>query len=338
MLRALVLLHLIYCAFAILGAGPVRAEELRQIARYQVDGAFRNISSFAVDRQGNLLVVDHDGPAVVRVDPTGKRIGSYSQPGKSYCEISGPSAVAGTRDGFVLFDFRRQHLLRFGPDGECQSDDLARTFQASTLAMSGTRMVGGGSLMKKVPGQRCVFFSTDFADSPGSSACLLTIKNDKLWLLYGRQFVDASLTTAYYMAPYEPVLYTSNGTTEAHAVALQGLGIAPAVLPSNEEQIRMDRARFYDFYNGQTVIEGVAATSKGVVVAVRTPGNEHRVDLRYFRGNSTTASAVASLTIAPVTGAYPVHIRGNGRDLVYVLIAKGRYPSLHYDVVVYQIR
>lgn len=327
---------LVLCAFAILGAGTLHAEELRLIARYPIQGAFRQISGFDIDRHGNLLVADSEAPAVVRIDAAGKRIASYSQPGKSYCEISGPTAVAATMDGFVLFDFARQHLLQFGPGGECQSDDLLRTFQSGgALAMSGNRMIGGGSLMKKRPGERCVFFSTD---SEGSSAtCLLTITDDKLWFLYGREFADASKTTAYFMVPYDPVLYISNGTAAAKPVPLRGLGVGGATLPADELQIRMDRARYYDFYNRQSVVEGVAATRAGVVVATRTPGKEHRVDLRYFKDGSATASAAASLTMAPVIGGYPVHIRGNGDDRVVLLIAKGKHPSLRYEAVVYQI-
>lgn len=338
MLRSLVLLLVaVLSAFATFGARTAYAEELRLIARYPIQGEFRHIQGFDIDRDGSLLLVDREAPAVVRIDATGRRIASYSQPGKRYCEISAPTAVAATTDGFVLFDFARQHLLRFGPKGDCQSDDLLRTFQATGgLAMSGNRLIGGGSLMKLMPGERCVFFSTDAIGA--SPTCLLTIKDDKLWLLYGRRFIAASKTTAYYMVPYEPVLYISNGTAVARAVPLAGLGIPVATLPADELQIRMDRGRYFDFYNRQAVIEGVAATRVGVVVATRTPGKEHRVDLRYFKDGSATASASASLMIAPVTGGYPVHIRGNGDDRVYVLIAKGTHPSLHYEALVYQIR
>jgi len=329
---------LILCAFAILGAANLDAEELRQVARYPIQGVFRHIKGFDIDRNGDLLVVDSEAPAVVRINANGKRIESYSQPGKQYCEISGPAAVVATMNGFVLFDWDRQHLLRFGRDGECQSDDLLRTFQASVLAISGGRIVGGGSLMKMIPGERCVFFSTDLEGSASSATCLLNIKDDKLWLLYARQFVDASRTAAYYMTPYEPVLYISNGTAAAKAIPLRGLGVASATLPADELQIRMDRTKFYDFYNRQTVIEGVAATRAGVVVATRTPGKEHQVNLRYFKDGSATASAATSLTIAPVTGGYPLHIRGNGDDRVVLLIAKGKHPALSYEAVVYQIR
>jgi hypothetical protein len=62
------------------------------------------------------------------------------------------------------------------------------------------------------------------------------------------------------------------------------------------------------------------------------------VDLRYFKDGSATASAAASLAIAPATGAYPVHIRGDGDDRVVLLIAKGKHPSLRYEAVVYKIR
>lgn len=337
MLRPSVLLRVVHCLLAILGTGALRAEELRLVARYPIEGVFRHVKSFTVEPRGNLLVVDSEGPLVVQVDSAGKRVRTYSQSGRRYCEIAGPTAVASVADGFVLFDFGRQHLLRFGPNGECQSDDLLRTFQADAMAMKGNRIVGAGSLMKKVPGERCVFFSTDSAASLTSAACLLTIKNDKLWLLYGREFVDASGTAAYYMVPYEPVLYISNGTAAARAVPLRGLGVTAATLPSNEEQIRMDRTRFFDFYNGQALVEGVAATSAGVVVAARTPGNASKLDLQYFKDGSPTASATASLMLPRVAGAYPVHIRGNGGDRVYVLVANGTHPSLHYEVVVYQL-
>ena len=331
-------LHLVLIAFAILGAGTVRAEELRQVARYPIEGSFRHIKGFDIDRDGNLLVVDTEAPAVVRVDPNGKFVDSYSQPGKKYCEISGPAAVIATMNGFVLFDWGRQHLLKFGPDGECVSDELLRTFQTDVMTMSGGRILGGGTLMPKVRGERCIFFSTDIDASAASSKCLVNIKDDKLWLLYARQFVDASRTAAYYMTPYDPVLYVSNGTAPAKAIPLRGLGVARATLPANELQIRMDRTKFYDFYNAQTVVEGVAATRAGVVVATRTPGKEHQVHLRYFKNGSATASATASLNMAPVTGAYPLHIRGNGEDRVYVLIAKGKHPSLRYEAVIYQLR
>jgi hypothetical protein len=337
MRRSRLLLLVVY-AFVVLGASTLRAEELRQIGRYPIQGAFRHIKGFDIDRYGNLLVVDSEAPAVIRVDAKGKRIASYSQAGKHYCEISGPAAVIATANGFVLFDWARQHLLRFGSDGECQSDDLLRTFQAGALTVSGGRIIGSGSLMKKIPGERCVFFSTDLEASASSATCLLNITDDKLWLLYGRQFVDASRTAAYYMTPYDPVLYVSNRTAVATAVPLRGLGIAPATLPADELQIRMDRTKFYDFYNRQTVVEGVAATRTGVVVATRTPGKEHKVDLQYFKDGAGTASAAISLTMAPVTGGYPLHIRGNGEDRVVLLIAKGKYPALSYEAVVYQVR
>lgn len=332
------LLLLVLCAFAILGTDTLRAEELRQVARYPIEGVFRHIKGFDIDRHGNLLVVDTEAPAVVRIDPNSKRVESYSQPGKRHCEISGPAAVIAMMNGFVLFDWDRQHLLRFGPDGDCQSDVLLRTFQTDVLTMTGGRIVGGGTLIPKVRGERCIFFSTDIDASASSSKCLLNIKDDKLWLLYAREFVDASRTTAYYMTPYDPVLYVSNGTAAARAIPLRGLGVARATLPADELQIRMDRTKFYDFYNRQTVVEGVAATRAGVVVATRTPGKEHQVHLRYFKDGSATASAATSLTMAPVTGAYPLHIRGNGEDRVYVLIAKGKHPSLRYEAVIYQIR
>jgi len=329
---------LVVFAFAIFGAGTLRAEELRLTARFPIQGLFRNIRGFDIDRRGNLLVVDSEAPLVVRIDASGNAIDSYSQPGKRYCEIAAPAAVIATMDGFVLFDWDRQHLMRFGREGECQSDDVLRTFQAGALTTSGGRIVGGGSLMPKVKGERCVFFSTDFEASASSATCLLNIKDDKLWLLYARQFVDGSRTAAYYMTPYEPVLYVSNGTASAKAIPLAGLGVPRATLPANELQIRMDRTKFYDFYNGQTVIEGVAAARAGVVVATRTPGKEHQVQLRYYKDGAATASAAASLNIAPVTGAFPLHIRGDGEDRVYVLVAKGKHPSLSYEVFVYQIR
>jgi hypothetical protein len=329
---------LILCALAVLGAGILRAEELRQVARYPVEGVFRHVKGFDVDRSGNLLVIDSEAPAVVRIDAKGKRIASYSQPGKQYCQITAPTAGIVTKNGFVLFDWGSQRLLRFGPGGECESDHVLRTFQAGVLATTGDRIAGGGSLMPKIRGERCVFFSTDFDASASSATCLLNITDDKLWLLYGRQFVDASKSAAYYMTPYEPVLYTSNGIGPASAIPLNGLGIVRPTLPADELQIRMDRTRFYNFYNGQTVIEGVAATRAGVVVATRRPGKENQVHLYYFKDGSSNASATTSLAMDPVTGGYPLHIRGSGEDRVVLLIAKGKYPSLTYEAVIYQIR
>src|SRR4051794_24602435 len=179
MRRCSLLLHLarlVLWPLAILAAGTVRAEELRLIARYQIQGTFRHITGFDIDGHGNLLVADSEAPAVVRIDTNGKRIGSYAQAGRRYCEIAKPTAVAATTDGFVLFDFARQHLLRFGRNSECQSDDLLRTFQTDGgLKMIGSRLVGAGSLMNKKRGERCVFFSTDSEASVSSATCLLTI-------------------------------------------------------------------------------------------------------------------------------------------------------------------
>jgi hypothetical protein len=323
----------------LLGATVSGAEELRISSRFTLDGTFHHIASFTVDAQGSLIIADSDAPSVVKVDQVGRRIATFSRPGSSYCEVQEPSAVTVTNEGFLVFDMGRQHLLAFSTDGECLSDQLARTFQtAGPLTRRGTRLVAGGSLLKKKRGERCVFFSTDSAGSPSSAVCLLNITDDRRWLLYGREYVAASRRSVYYMNPYEPVLYTSDGLTGAKAVPLSGLGVPTATLPTNERAIRMDRASFYKFYNGQTLVEGIAATRSGIVVVTRTPGNAARLDVRYFRDGATTPSAATTLSIPPVIGAFPVVVRGYDDDRVCLLVAKGTYPSLRYEAVIFQVR
>lgn len=333
------LLHVVVALATVLGSGATRAEELRQVLRYRLEGEFRHVLGFDVDRQGNLVVVDSERPAILRFDPKGRRTASHTQSGKRYCETSSPTAVTMTADGYVVYDIDRQYLLLFNPRGECQSDQRQFTFQAGAGGLTSfpdQRLVGAGSLMKKARGERCVFFSTDaYARSP---KCLLNITDDSLWLLYGREYTDASATTAYFMVPYEPVLYVSDGSTPAHAARLQGLGLQAAVLPSDEHVIRADRALAYAYYNQQSVVEGVGALRSGAVVAVRTPGTQHRIDLRYFKNGSVTASASTSFSVPPVVGGYLLHIRGDGTDRVYVLLASGKYPALRYEAVVYQLR
>ncbi len=333
------LLHVALVLTTVLGAAPIRAEELKQVSRYRLEGEFRDIMGFDVDAQGNIVVVDSERPAVVKFDPKGRRIAAHTVSGKGYCEVSSPTAVTMTADGYVVYDVDRQYLLLFDRRGQCQSDQRQFTFQAGAGALSAfpnQRLVGAGSLMKKIRGERCVFFSTDAYAQSGR--CLLNITDDRLWLLYGREYADASATTAYFMVPYEPVLHISDGLAPARAIPLQGLGLARAELPSDEHVIRADRALAYAFYNRNTVVEGVGAVRSGAVVATRTAGTQHRIDLRYFRGSSPTASASTSFTLPPVVGAYFLHIRGDGADRVYVLLASGKYPAVRYETVVYQLR
>ena len=321
-------------------AGYARGEELRLLRRYALQAEFKHVLGFDITRGGEIIVVDYAKPAILRFDQFGKQQQSYSQSGRHYCEIAGPKAIAATSNGFMVWDQTKHTLLRFGVDGECESETLGKNFETpgGALAWAGNRTIGGGSLMKFPLGRRCVFFSTD-AQGTAEPSCLLWLDNDQLWLLYGREFVAATANTAYFMMPYEPVLYESSPpTSPARPIRLDGLTLPTPALPANYQSILSDRKRFFDFLASQSLVEGVAATAGGVVVATRTPGKQHRIDLRYYRRGSRSATAKAFLIIDPPSGGFPLHIRGDGNKQVYLLIAKGTFPSLHYEALVYEVR
>ena len=74
--------------------------------------------SVAIDRQGNIHVLDFEAKTVPIFDSTGKFLRTLGRPGDGPGELQFPSGVRVTSDGIVtVFDFSKDGVLRWGPDG-----------------------------------------------------------------------------------------------------------------------------------------------------------------------------------------------------------------------------
>lgn len=314
------------------------APRLELVRRYRLQAPLRHVTGMDVLPGGGLIVADAEAPAVLKFDGDGKLQQSFGRPGRAYCEISGPNAVAASSKAVVIWDQERHHLLQFDPQGTCVADDVIRDYEIDRGALTfygrEGRLVAGGDRLRT----DCVFFSIDPRQPGADSPCLYSIADKRFWFLYGRAYVAAGTTVGYYAVPYEPAVWRSaRASFAARPLRLFDTSLAP-IFPANERQIRSNRSLYYQFYDSQKVLEGIAAVRNGLVAVTRTPrGTRHEVSLSYYPTGFTVATAVTTLNAEPVAGAYMLHVRGDGTSNIYVLLARGSWPSLNYDVLVYQL-
>lgn len=326
-------------AIAIACCSVALATTIKLARRYPLQKKFGHILSFDVGSDRSIVVADYDQLALSRFDSHGAFARSYSRAGRGYCDFSGPRAIAFSGQGVVAWDKRHQ-LLQFRPDGQCTTTNPMLNYEvfSGALLSDGKTFLGGGNLFEKGPqGQVCVFFKFDEA-TMAQPRCLTWLRDARFHLLYARQYVARRGTSAWFMEAYSPDLYTWNGGgIPARRSTLQ-LNLPPPDFPSDERTVRATRDRFFDFYVHHQTVEGIAAVSGGVVVAVRTPsGAAQRLQLRYFADGSPTASAETAVDVPTPVGAYPFHVRAGPSNEVYVLAAHGTWPDLQYEVLVYNV-
>ena len=74
--------------------------------------------SVAIDRQGNIHVLDFEAKTVSIFDSVGKFLRTLGRPGDGPGELQFPSGVRVATDGVVsVFDFSKDGIVRWGPDG-----------------------------------------------------------------------------------------------------------------------------------------------------------------------------------------------------------------------------
>lgn len=317
---------------------PARAATLALTGQYKLESLLRHAVSFDVVGSDRVVVADYDAPAIILFDARGARQRSFSRPGRAHCEIAGPRAVAASAQGIAVWDQQRHHLLQFDWDGTCSEDDVIVDWEIAAGAMTirDHKLLVAGSVGESP----CVFFSVDLRQ-PRLASCLYSVANEPILLLYAREFVTSGPRFNYFALPYESIIRRSNSGAmpPARALFVRGINLPKPILPANERQIRSTRKLFFEFYNAQQLIEGIAAVSDGFVVVTRTPsGPKYQVDLYYYVDGSTTPAAASTFATEAVVGAYPVNVRGDGGKHVYLLVAHGSWPSLRYEVMTYEIR
>jgi hypothetical protein len=86
--------------------------------RGEADGELSFPSALALDRDGNLLVVDALNFRIARFSPDGRWLGSFGAPGTDGSGFARPKAVAAASDGRIFVtDAQRDLVLVFLPDG-----------------------------------------------------------------------------------------------------------------------------------------------------------------------------------------------------------------------------
>jgi hypothetical protein len=321
------------CAAAAAAAEPSFAL-LREVP---LPGKFQDVLGFDVTPDGGVVVVDRDAPAITSFDRDGHLVRSYSHPGTRHCEITSPEAVAVTPHGIAVWDQKRHHLIRFTQDGVCVADDVVLDYEVDrgALARVAGGFVAGGDTLEGSP--CALLFIADTAPAQVKS-CLHTVADQPRWLLFGRSYVATHTGTAYFAVPYESTVWMSRGLHEASALRASAGRIPQQPIPEDERQIRSTRSRYYDFYALRRVVEGLAATDRGVVLVTAQPsGSRREITMTLLRDDGTEAGAT-TLTADGARGVYSTHVRGDGRNRVYLLLAHGVFPAVNYSVAIYEIR
>ena len=307
--------------------------------KYPLRASIRNAVSFDVDPAGGQIVVaDHDGPAILWFNANGDLAHTYAKHGTSLCQMGAPRAVAFARHDVVIYDSTRHHLLQFESDGSCAADDVLPEWESpngvigakgDTLYVAGDDAASGD----------CVFFSIDLRHPTHVRTCFWSLADQRLIILFARQYLTVGADSVIYADPYEAVVRESKHGQPATSIILSGLDIPQYSIPANDIAIRSNRKLFFEFYNGKKVLEGVAAVTGGFVAVTRTPVNgKNRIDLDYYARGASVPSATASFTTDAVTGVYPLSVRGDGKGSAYLLIAHGSWPAPQYEVYVYEVR
>lgn len=307
--------------------------------RYPLRASIRHAVSFDIDRAGGQVVVaDHDGPAILWFNANGDLVRTYAKHGTSLCQMGAPRAVAFARHGVVIYDSTRHHLLQFESDGACAADDVLPEWESPNGVMEtkgDTLYVAGDDAAVG----DCVFFTIDLRHPTHVRTCLGSLSDQRLIILFARQYLSLGADSVIYADPYEAVVRESRHGQPAETRTLGALDIPQYSIPANDIAIRSNRKLFFEFYNGKKVLEGVAAVTGGFVAVTRTPANgKNRIDLNYYARGASVPSATASLTTDAVTGVYPVSVRGDGKSSAYLLVAHGTWPAPQYEVYVYEMR
>jgi hypothetical protein len=305
--------------------------------RYALHAAMRHAVAFDVGEDGRVVVADHDAPAVLSFDPQGNILRSYSHAGSAQCQIGGPRAVAISSEGIAVWDGTRHHLLRFTWDGTCTADDIVTGWEApnGSMARKGDSLFVAGDAAETP----CVFFSVDLRHPGSVRTCFESLPNPAMSILYAREYVALSGASAEFAVPYEAAVHESQHGQPSRARALSNLALPVYSMPRNDIAIRSNRKLFFEFYNGQKLLEGIAGVTHGVVAVTRTPAaGKSRIDLSYYANGGSAPAATANVMTEPATGAYNVSVRGDGGRYVYLLVAHGTWPAPQYEMLVYEIR
>ena len=110
----------------IINRGPDRPLALAFTPRLTLGGKDEGPESFfrvgrgsvAIDRRGNIHVLDPEAKSVSVFDSTGAFLRTLGRPGDGPGELQFPSGVRVTGDGIVsVFDYSKDGVVRWGPDG-----------------------------------------------------------------------------------------------------------------------------------------------------------------------------------------------------------------------------
>ncbi|QLQ07093.1 MAG: hypothetical protein HZY76_14290 [Anaerolineae bacterium] len=83
------------------------------------DGQFSEPRGAAIDADGYVYVADTGNRRIVKLDPAGKFVTAWGQPGDSGGEFQEPFDLVAAPDGtLVVLDATQQALQRFTADGE----------------------------------------------------------------------------------------------------------------------------------------------------------------------------------------------------------------------------
>jgi hypothetical protein len=185
----------------------------------------------------------------------------------------------------------------------------------------------------------CVFFSVDLRHPGNVRTCFDSLTDPAMSILYAREYVATRSDAVDFALPYEAAVRESRHGQPAKQHAVSRLGLPPYSVPPNDVLIRSNRKLFFEFYNGQKVLEGIADVTGGLVMVTRTPASgESRIDLNYYTSGASVPAATATLMVEGAKGAYNVTVRGDGRKYVYLLVAQGAWPTPQYEVLIYEVR
>ena len=320
-----------------LSATAAPAATITLSRRYALHAPMRHAVAFDIGENGRVVVADHDGPSVISFDAQGNVERSYSKAGSAHCQMGGPRAISVSKNGIAVWDEARHHLLQFSWDGTCTADDIAPAWEAPTgsIAISGETLFVAGDAAETP----CVFFSVDLRHPGNVRTCFDSLPDQAMSNVYAREYVAMRADAVYFALPYEAAILESKHGQPAKRQVLSNLGLPSYSIPPNDLAIRSTRKLFFEFYNGQKLLEGIAAVAGGVVAVTRTPaGGKNRIDLNYYPTGGSVPVATATVMTESATGAYNVSVRGDGGKYVYLLLAHGAWPKPRYEVLVYEVR
>lgn len=330
-------MRILIATVILLSATAAPAATITLSRRYALHAPLRHAVAFDIGENGRVVVADHDGPSLISFDVQGNVERSYSKAGSAHCEMGGPRAVSVSKNGIAVWDGARHHLLQFSWGATCTADDIVPGWEApgGSIAISGETLFVAGDAAETP----CVFFSVDVRHPGNVRSCLDSLTDPSMAILYAREYVAMRGDAVYFALPYEAAIRESKHGQPAKTHTLSNLGLPSYSIPPNDLAIRSTRKLFFEFYNGQKLLDGIAAVAGGVVAVTRTPtGGKNRIDLSYYPTGASVPAATATVMTESATGVYNVSVRGDGRTYVYLLVAHGTFPAPNYEVLVYEVR